>query len=169
MPMKLSHLSIHWDGRRGVEQLIEHGCLPMFVSPSQGLLQGGDFNRRRQLAWDYKVAGFSQPSTEFCISDQGREGNRRYPAESDRKEPEKVTGRKPPGNKRNDQAFERGTFRRRGDTIEIFPAHYEDRAWRVSLFGDEIENIWEFDSLTGEKKADELMRPYVEQTSLKLP
>ncbi|MDP3381810.1 MAG: DEAD/DEAH box helicase family protein, partial [Phenylobacterium sp.] len=37
--------------------------------------------------------------------------------------------------KRNDQAFERGTFRRRGDTIEIFPAHYEDRAWRVSLFG----------------------------------
>src|ERR1700749_4524653 len=40
--------------------------------------------------------------------------------------------------KRNDQAFERGSFRRRGDTIEIFPAHYEDRAWRVSLFGDEV-------------------------------
>jgi len=56
--------------------------------------------------------------------------------------------------KRNDQAFERGTFRRRGDTIEIFPAHYEDRAWRISLFGDEIEAIVEFDPLTGKKTAD---------------
>jgi excinuclease ABC subunit B len=56
--------------------------------------------------------------------------------------------------KRNDQAFERGTFRRRGDTIEIFPAHYEDRAWRISLFGDEIEAITEFDPLTGKKTAD---------------
>jgi excinuclease ABC subunit B len=56
--------------------------------------------------------------------------------------------------KRNDQAFERGTFRRRGDTIEIFPAHYEDRAWRISLFGDEIEGISEFDPLTGKKTAD---------------
>ncbi|MDP3299586.1 MAG: excinuclease ABC subunit UvrB, partial [Phenylobacterium sp.] len=56
--------------------------------------------------------------------------------------------------KRNDQAFERGTFRRRGDTIEIFPAHYEDRAWRVSLFGDEVETIVEFDPLTGKKTAD---------------
>src|SRR5262245_3555323 len=56
--------------------------------------------------------------------------------------------------KRNDQAFERGTFRRRGDTIEIFPAHYEDRAWRISLFGDEIEAIHEFDPLTGEKLYD---------------
>jgi len=56
--------------------------------------------------------------------------------------------------KRNDQAFERGTFRRRGDTIEIFPAHYEDRAWRISLFGDEIETITEFDPLTGKKTAD---------------
>ncbi|HEY8616429.1 MAG TPA: excinuclease ABC subunit UvrB [Phenylobacterium sp.] len=56
--------------------------------------------------------------------------------------------------KRNDQAFERGTFRRRGDTIEIFPAHYEDRAWRISLFGDEIEAISEFDPLTGKKTAD---------------
>ena len=43
--------------------------------------------------------------------------------------------------KRNEAAFERGTFRRKGDVIEIFPAHYEDRAWRVSLFGDEIEAI----------------------------
>ena len=42
----------------------------------------------------------------------------------------------------------------RGDTIEIFPAHYEDRAWRVTLFGDEIEAIVEFDPLTGKKTAD---------------
>src|SRR4051812_17125807 len=56
--------------------------------------------------------------------------------------------------KRNDQAFERGTFRRRGDTLEIFPAHYEDRAWRITLFGDEVETIAEFDPLTGKKIAD---------------
>ena len=56
--------------------------------------------------------------------------------------------------RRNDNAFERGTFRRRGDTIEIFPAHYEDRAWRVALFGDEIEAISEFDPLTGRKTGE---------------
>ncbi|MDP1738329.1 MAG: excinuclease ABC subunit UvrB [Caulobacter sp.] len=56
--------------------------------------------------------------------------------------------------KRNEAAFERGTFRKRGDTIEIFPAHYEDRAWRIGLFGDEIETIQEFDPLTGRKTAD---------------
>ena len=56
--------------------------------------------------------------------------------------------------KRNDQAFERGTFRKRGDTFEIFPIHQEDRAWRVSLFGDEIESIQEFDPLTGKKVAE---------------
>ncbi|WGM38170.1 excinuclease ABC subunit UvrB [Caulobacter sp. NIBR1757] len=56
--------------------------------------------------------------------------------------------------KRNDAAFERGMFRRRGDTIEIFPAHYEDRAWRIGLFGDEIEAISEFDPLTGKKTAE---------------
>ncbi|MEQ8735085.1 MAG: excinuclease ABC subunit UvrB [Rhodospirillaceae bacterium] len=55
--------------------------------------------------------------------------------------------------KRNDTAFVRGTFRVRGDVIEIFPAHYADRAWRLSLFGDEIESINEFDPLTGEKTA----------------
>ena len=55
--------------------------------------------------------------------------------------------------RRNDQNFLRGTFRVRGDTIELFPAHYEDRAWRISLFGDEIEGIHEFDPLTGEKTA----------------
>ncbi len=52
---------------------------------------------------------------------------------------------------RNDTDFSRGTFRVRGDTIEIFPSHYEDRAWRLSLFGDELETIWEIDPLTGEK------------------
>ena len=56
--------------------------------------------------------------------------------------------------KRNDNAFERGTFRRRGDTLEIFPAHYEDRAWRIGLFGDEVESISEFDPLTGKKTAE---------------
>ena len=55
--------------------------------------------------------------------------------------------------RRNDTNFVRGAFRVRGDTVEIFPAHYEDRAWRVSLFGDEIEAIHEFDPLTGEKIA----------------
>ncbi len=53
--------------------------------------------------------------------------------------------------KRNDLAFERGAFRVRGDTVELFPAHFEDRAWRFSMFGDEIEQIIEFDPLTGEK------------------
>ncbi len=53
--------------------------------------------------------------------------------------------------KRNDQAFQRGSFRVRGDSLEIFPAHLEDRAWRLSFFGDELENITEFDPLTGEK------------------
>lgn len=53
--------------------------------------------------------------------------------------------------KRNDIAFERGAFRVRGDTVELFPAHFEDRAWRFSLFGDELETITEFDPLTGEK------------------
>ena len=53
--------------------------------------------------------------------------------------------------RRNDQAFQRGNFRVRGDIIEIFPAHYEDRAWRVSMFGDEIEEIMEFDPLTGKR------------------
>jgi excinuclease ABC subunit B len=51
--------------------------------------------------------------------------------------------------KRNDQAFARGNFRVRGDSLEIFPSHYEDMAWRVSFFGDEIEEITEFDPLTG--------------------
>ncbi|HKC02474.1 MAG TPA: excinuclease ABC subunit UvrB [Sphingomicrobium sp.] len=51
--------------------------------------------------------------------------------------------------RRNDQAFARGNFRVRGDNLEIFPSHYEDRAWRVSFFGDDIENISEFDPLSG--------------------
>ncbi|MEP1587202.1 MAG: excinuclease ABC subunit UvrB [Tateyamaria sp.] len=55
--------------------------------------------------------------------------------------------------KRNDQAFFRGTFRVRGDALEIFPAHLDDRAWRLSFFGEELESITEFDPLTGEKTA----------------
>jgi excinuclease ABC subunit B len=55
--------------------------------------------------------------------------------------------------RRNDAAFQRGTFRLRGETVDVFPSHYEDRAWRVSLFGDEIEGISEFDPLTGEVTA----------------
>ncbi|MBL4537937.1 MAG: excinuclease ABC subunit UvrB [Oceanicaulis sp.] len=51
---------------------------------------------------------------------------------------------------RNDAAFQRGTFRLRGDVLEIFPAHYDARAWRISFFGDEIESITEFDALTGQ-------------------
>ena len=54
---------------------------------------------------------------------------------------------------RNDAAFSRGTFRVRGDVLEIFPAHSEDRAWRVSMFGDEIEELAEFGPLTGHKFA----------------
>ncbi len=53
--------------------------------------------------------------------------------------------------KRNDIAFERGTFRVRGDTVELFPSHMEDSAWRFSLLGDEVEEIVEFDALTGQK------------------
>jgi len=53
--------------------------------------------------------------------------------------------------RRNDTNFQRGTFRARGDTVELFPAHLEDHAWRISFFGDEIEAIHEFDPLTGEK------------------
>jgi excinuclease ABC subunit B len=55
--------------------------------------------------------------------------------------------------KRNDAAFARGNFRVRGDNLEIFPSHYEDTAWRISFFGDDIEEITEFDPLTGKKIA----------------
>ena len=53
--------------------------------------------------------------------------------------------------KRNDQNFHRGTFRARGEYLEIFPSHLEDRAWRLSLFGDKLEKIEEFDPLTGDQ------------------
>jgi excinuclease ABC subunit B len=53
---------------------------------------------------------------------------------------------------RNDAAFERGQFRAKGDTIDIYPSHLEDQAWRISLFDDEIEAISAFDPLTGEKQ-----------------
>ncbi len=55
---------------------------------------------------------------------------------------------------RNQQNFVRSTFRVNGDVLDIFPAHYEDRGWRLSFFGDEIESITEFDSLTGKKTAN---------------
>ena len=62
---------------------------------------------------------------------------------------------------RNDIAFERGAFRVRGDTVELFPSHMEDTAWRFSLFGDELESITAFDPLTGEKYEDlEAVRIY---------
>jgi excinuclease ABC subunit B len=53
--------------------------------------------------------------------------------------------------KRNDMGFSRGEFRARGDTLDIFPSHSQDRAWKLSFFGDEIDEIWEFDTLTGGK------------------
>ncbi|MBO1324896.1 excinuclease ABC subunit UvrB [Acetobacter sp. TBRC 12305] len=56
--------------------------------------------------------------------------------------------------RRNDAAFARGAFRVRGESVDIFPVQNEDRAWRVSLFGDEVDGIIEFDPLTGEKTAD---------------
>ena len=56
--------------------------------------------------------------------------------------------------RRNDASFTRGSFRVRGDTVELFPAHYEDSAWRITLFGDEVEAIHEFDPLTGQKTAE---------------
>ncbi len=55
---------------------------------------------------------------------------------------------------RNDLAFTRGTFRLKGDVLDIFPSHYEDLAWRLSFFGDELESICEFDPLTGQKKLE---------------
>jgi excinuclease ABC subunit B len=55
--------------------------------------------------------------------------------------------------RRNDQAFQRGSFRVRGDSLEIWPAHLEDRAWKLSFFGEELEQITEFDPLTGERSA----------------
>ncbi len=59
---------------------------------------------------------------------------------------------------RNDQAFQRGSFRVRGDSLEILPAHLEDRAWKLSFFGEELEAIIEFDPLTGEE--DRQLRPH---------
>ena len=53
--------------------------------------------------------------------------------------------------RRNDQAFQRGCFRVRGDSLEIWPAHLEDRAWKLSFFGEELESITEFDPLTGQR------------------
>ena len=68
----------------------------------------------------------------------------------DRIDPKQVTARLVANQyTRNDVAFGRGAFRVKGDVIDIFPAHYEDRAWKLSFFGDELEAITEFDPLTG--------------------
>ena len=56
--------------------------------------------------------------------------------------------------RRNDAAFQRGTFRLRGDVVDVFPVQYEDRAWRIHLFGEEIEKLEEFDPLTGERTSE---------------
>ena len=63
--------------------------------------------------------------------------------------------------------FSRGVFRVRGDTIELFPAHYEDRAWRIGLFGDEIESIAEFDPLTGSQDQRSRIRQGLRQQPLR--
>ena len=63
--------------------------------------------------------------------------------------------------RRNDDAFQRGCFRVRGDVLEIWPAHLDDRAWRLSFFGNEVESIREFDPLTGQRTDDlEMIRIY---------
>ena len=63
--------------------------------------------------------------------------------------------------RRNDQAFQRGSFRVRGDSLENWPAHLDDRAWKLSFFGDELEAIVEFDPLTGQRCASmERVRVY---------
>jgi len=67
--------------------------------------------------------------------------------------------------KRNNLNFSRGTFRVRGDIVEIFPAHYENAAWRINFFGDEIEEIYEIDSLTG-KKLNNLIKLNYMQTHI---
>ena len=69
--------------------------------------------------------------------------------------------------KRIQSDFARGTFRVRGDVIELFPAHFEDRAWRIGLFGDEIESIVEFDPLTGKKTSDLQVREGLRQLALR--
>ncbi len=68
--------------------------------------------------------------------------------------------------KRTAGDFFRGTFRVRGDTVDIFPAHYEDRAWRVNLFGDEVEAIEEFDPLTGHEDRRARIRQGLRQFAL---
>src|SRR4029453_15838299 len=70
--------------------------------------------------------------------------------------------------RRNDMNFARGSFRVRGDTIELWPAHLEDRAWRISLFGDSVESLTEFDPLTG-AKTDEFSMVKVYATSHYVP
>ena len=69
--------------------------------------------------------------------------------------------------RRNELDFCRGAFRAKGDTIEIFPAHLEDRAWRLSMFGDEVESITEFDPLTGERTGQARADPALPEQPLR--
>ena len=69
--------------------------------------------------------------------------------------------------RRNDMNFQRGSFRVRGDSVEIFPAHFEDRAWRLSLFGDEIEEIVEFDPLDRREDREARRDPRLRQQPLR--
>ena len=69
--------------------------------------------------------------------------------------------------KRTAGDFFRGSFRVRGDTVDVFPAHYEDRAWRINLFGDEVESIDEFDPLTGQKIRRARIRQDLRQFALR--
>ncbi len=69
--------------------------------------------------------------------------------------------------RRNDSAFARGSFRVRGDSVEVWPAHLEDRAWRFSFFGDDLESITEFDPLTGHKTDSLRQDPHLCQFALR--
>ncbi len=69
--------------------------------------------------------------------------------------------------RRNDAAFQRGTFRLRGEVVDVFPSHLEDRAWRITLFGDEVESIREFDPLTGEITGDDDRGQHLRQQPLR--
>ncbi len=69
--------------------------------------------------------------------------------------------------RRNDHGFQRGTFRVRGDSLELWPAHLEDRAWRLSFFGEELESIQEFDPLTGARTDALHAHPGLRQLALR--
>ena len=108
--------------------------------PQIGGMYRGDFRRKATLA----EFGFRLPS---CMDNRPLRFE-----EWEAMRPQTVHVSATPGPWELNQTG--GTFRVRGDTIELFPAHLEDRAWRINLFGDEVESIHEFDPLTGQKNAD---------------